>query len=73
VGGVLAIIGLDNLIGRRVGAEVLIAGALGGLAGRMWGPLSDRAVAMQAREALQQEYGARLPMRCEIELRPTCL
>jgi hypothetical protein len=64
---------LDGLLGRPLGNDLVIAGVLGGFAGSVSGPMYDRNVASRTRRMLLQHYGGRLPMRIEIELRPTCL
>jgi hypothetical protein len=73
VGSALATVVVDGLIGRPVGSEMVVAGVLGGFAGSMCGPLYGRIFEWGVRHTLLEKYGARVPMRCEIELRPTCL
>jgi hypothetical protein len=73
VGSALAAVVLDALSGRPHGNDMVAAVLLGGLAGSMCGPLYDRNLASRVRQMLSEQYGAGLPMRCEIELRPTSL
>lgn len=73
IGAMLAMMGLDFLLRHPIGVETPIAFVVGGVAGRMFAPLYEHHVAHRARQAIARQYAGRLPMRCEIELRPTCL
>lgn len=73
IGSALATVVLDRLLGRTLGNDMVTAGVLGGFAGSLCGPLYDRHVARRVRALLQQQFGARLPVRCQIELRPAGL
>lgn len=77
-GGAIGVIVVAGLLGRPIGVEVLVGavggGGLGSLATSLFGWEYDRWMNRQVMTALEELYGARTSsMRCEIELRPTCL
>jgi hypothetical protein len=73
VGGAVGWISVTVLLGRPVGAEVFVGAGLGGFVGLLGGLLYDRRMARHWRAGVATVYAARLPIRCELELRPACL
>jgi hypothetical protein len=70
---VLTVILVYREFGPLSGTEMLLTVALGVLVGGCCGLLYLRHLAWRVQQALLRQYGDRFPMRCEIELRPTCL
>ena len=73
VAGMLMAVSLDVVWQSRVSLEVLVGGVLGGLVGTLCVPFYGRYLKRMARRIAVAQCGTRLPMRCEMEVRPTCL
>jgi hypothetical protein len=73
VAGMLVAVSLDVVWQSRVSLEVLVGCVLGGWAGTVCVPFYGRYLRRMARRIAVAQCGPRLPMRCEIEVRPTCL
>ena len=73
VSGMFAMVAIDAMRSRPARMDLLLGGVVGAVVGVICTPLYDRILATRARKVLGEYYAARVPMRCEIELRPTGL
>jgi hypothetical protein len=73
VAGMLFAVSLDVVWQTQVSLEVLVGAVVGGSVGTLCLPFYGRYLKRTARRIVVAQCGDRLPLRCEMEVRPTCL